>query len=104
MIYIVAGVSGSGKTTIGQLLGEVLNMPFYDADDYHSDENIDKLASGLALTDEDRLPWLKTLASEIEKWNQGKGGVFSMLGIKRILSSNSYLFTCGSNKMDFLER
>ncbi|ACK66583.1 carbohydrate kinase, thermoresistant glucokinase family [Rippkaea orientalis PCC 8801] len=66
MIYIVMGVSGSGKTTIGQKLSEKLNYLFYDADDFHPIENIEKMRQGIALTDCDRQPWLKRLQDLIE--------------------------------------
>lgn len=55
------GVSGSGKSTIGKLLGERTGWSFYDADDFHPTANIDKMHGGIALTDGDRLPWLTAL-------------------------------------------
>ena len=60
---VVMGVSGSGKSTFGKKLAERLGYQFVDADDYHSAENKQKMASGVALTDEDRKPWLLSLAS-----------------------------------------
>ena len=56
------GVSGSGKTTIGELLSQALGWPFYDADDFHPPANVDRMRQGIALTDEDRQPWLAALA------------------------------------------
>jgi gluconokinase len=58
---IVIGVSGSGKTTVSRLLSEQLGWAYYDADDYHSIENITKMAKGKPLTDFDREPWLDRL-------------------------------------------
>jgi carbohydrate kinase (thermoresistant glucokinase family) len=55
------GVSGCGKTSIGRLVSELLDIPFYDADDYHSDGNILKMTHGIPLNDADRLPWLYNL-------------------------------------------
>jgi len=55
------GVSGSGKTTVGRLLSEVLGWKYYEADDYHSSANIEKMRSGIPLDDADRRPWLETL-------------------------------------------
>ncbi|MGA7194223.1 MAG: gluconokinase [Anaerolineales bacterium] len=58
MIIIIMGVSGAGKTTIGRLLAKELSWNFYDADDFHSVANKDKMSRGVALTDEDRADWL----------------------------------------------
>lgn len=60
------GVSGSGKTTIGQLLAQDLGWPFSDGDDFHPQANIDKMRQGLPLTDEDRDSWLTTLRHHID--------------------------------------
>ena len=63
-ILIVMGVSGSGKTTIGEWLSAKLGCPFLDADDFHPPDNVRKMAVGEALTDEDRWPWLEILAGK----------------------------------------
>ena len=55
------GVTGVGKTTIGKLLAEKTGWPLYDADDYHSAANVEKMRAGIPLTDEDRWPWLDRL-------------------------------------------
>ena len=60
VIYIM-GVSGSGKTTIGQQLSAATGYVFYDADNFHTKENVAKMHTGIALTDEDRWPWLKNI-------------------------------------------
>jgi len=65
MMIILMGVSGSGKSVIGIELSKQLDWPFYDADDYHSEANKKKMHAGIPLTDEDRLPWLKTLSDMI---------------------------------------
>jgi 6-phosphogluconate dehydrogenase len=59
-IYIM-GVSGSGKTTIGKLLSQKMNIPFVDGDDYHPASNINKLKSGIPLNDNDREGWLHSI-------------------------------------------
>ena len=61
------GVSGSGKTTIGQLLSAELICSFIDGDDFHPPVNIKKMSSGEALTDEDRWPWLEILTDKIQE-------------------------------------
>ena len=55
--------AGCGKTTVGSLVAQELSLPFYDADDFHSQENKAKMGSGTSLTDEDRYPWLNTLSN-----------------------------------------
>lgn len=61
LLLVIIGVSGAGKTTLGKLLAEKLACPFYDADNFHSPENIRKMAAGTPLTDADREPWLEVL-------------------------------------------
>lgn len=63
MKIIVAGVSGSGKTTIGMLVAQRLGYEFADADAFHPAENIAKMSAGVPLTDEDRAGWLDTLGA-----------------------------------------
>ncbi len=60
-VIFIIGVSGCGKSTIGKLLSQDLNIPFFDGDDFHSKNNIKKMASGQSLNDEDRHDWLETL-------------------------------------------
>ena len=67
MIVIVAGVSGSGKTTVGALLAGQLGWRFADADDFHPAANVAKMRAGVPLTDEDRWPWLQAIADEIDR-------------------------------------
>lgn len=61
LLVVVMGVSGSGKTTVGELLAQRLGLPFADADQFHSKANIAKMAAGVPLTDEDRWPWLESI-------------------------------------------
>ena len=58
---ILMGVSGSGKTVVGELLSQKLGWPFFDGDDFHPKENVDKMAAGIPLDDDDRTPWLLNL-------------------------------------------
>jgi 6-phosphogluconate dehydrogenase len=82
MIYIVFGVSGIGKTSIGKLLAIQLVIPFYDADDFHPKVNIEKMSEGKPLNDLDREPWLKLLGTKIKEWNDYKGTVLACSALK----------------------
>jgi len=66
VVVIVMGVSGSGKTTVGQRLAAALGWRFRDADDFHPPANIAKMTAGIPLTDEDRGPWLAVLRELLE--------------------------------------
>lgn len=81
-LVVVMGVSGSGKTTIGAALAQRLRVPFADADDFHPQANIDKMSAGIPLTDDDRGPWLATIATWLADHAAG-GGVASCSALKR---------------------
>lgn len=66
-IIVVMGVSGVGKTTIGQKLAADLNIPFYDGDDFHPLANITKMQQGIPLNDDDRRSWLHSLHALMQK-------------------------------------
>lgn len=76
MIVILMGVSGSGKTTIGRKLAQDLKGPFYDADNYHSPANREKMGRGIPLTDEDRISWLQILHDEMKIWDAENSRTF----------------------------
>jgi carbohydrate kinase (thermoresistant glucokinase family) len=67
MVVIVMGVAGSGKTTVGSRLAGDLGWAFYDADDFHSDESVRKMASAIPLNDDDRRPWMEGLCALIAR-------------------------------------
>jgi gluconokinase len=67
MKIIVMGVAGAGKSTVGIMLARELGWDFFDADDFHSDANREKMARGAALTDEDRAEWLATLQTVLRE-------------------------------------
>ncbi|WP_438395463.1 gluconokinase [Caballeronia sp. DA-9] len=84
MILIVMGVSGCGKTTIGEMLAERLKCDFADADSFHSQANKDKMHKGIPLTDDDRWPWLNAIrASIVEKRADGTTHVYACSALKR---------------------
>lgn len=65
IILVIVGVSGSGKTALGQALASRLNWPYHEADDFHPAANIEKMRRGQPLCDEDRQPWLMALREKI---------------------------------------
>ena len=76
MIVVLMGVSGVGKTTLGRLLSARTGWKFEDADDYHSEENRQKMAAGISLTDADRGPWLNALHERMLQCCQKGESVF----------------------------
>ncbi|WP_245297179.1 MULTISPECIES: gluconokinase [Rhodomicrobium] len=83
-VVIVMGVSGSGKSTIGTLLASRLQWTFEDADWLHPAANVDKMQSGIPLTDEDRRPWLAAVAAWIDAARgSGERGVVACSALKR---------------------
>ena len=84
MVIILMGVSGAGKTTVGRLLAEDLKWRFIDGDEYHPQANVEKMSRGIALTDEDRLPWLETLRALIHKLIlKGAHGIIACSALKK---------------------
>ena len=84
MIVVLMGVSGAGKTTIGALLSQRLGWPLLDADDFHPPGNIEIMRSGIALTDEDRWPWLHAIAAWIDATRRvGNHAVVACSALKR---------------------
>lgn len=75
------GVSGSGKSTVGELLGARIGLPYHDGDDLHPQVNIDKMAAGQPLSDADRWPWLQLIGEWLSE--HPAGGVIGCSALKR---------------------
>lgn len=83
-LYVIMGVSGSGKTTIGPQLARALDVPFIDGDDLHPPANVERMAAGIPLTDEDRRPWLLAIAARLrESQRAARGLVVACSALKR---------------------
>ena len=81
--FIVMGVSGCGKSSVGKALAQSLGWDFYDADDFHPPENIAKMAGGIPLDDSDRAPWLAALHNLISSsLIQNRPGVLACSALK----------------------
>ncbi|HEX5304164.1 MAG TPA: gluconokinase [Streptosporangiaceae bacterium] len=84
MIVIVAGASGSGKSTVGALLAGRLGWRFADGDEFHPAANVEKMRTGVPLTDEDRWPWLRAIAAWMdERIAAGEQAVVTCSALKR---------------------
>ena len=83
MFIILMGVSGWGKTTVGKKLANALDLPYYEGDAFHPQENVEKMASGIPLTDEDRAGWLEKLSELIHaRLQEGASGILSCSALK----------------------
>ncbi|AJY11707.1 gluconokinase [Burkholderia dolosa] len=84
MILIAMGVSGAGKSRIGEMLAERLSCSYTDGDAFHSAANKEKMHHGIPLTDDDRWPWLRAIRAAIEeKQRAGETAVFTCSSLKR---------------------
>ena len=84
VIVVLMGVSGSGKSTVAALLAAALGCQFQEGDDLHPPENVAKMRGGTPLTDADRMPWLRKIAEEIDRWRaRGECGVLTCSALKR---------------------
>ncbi|XP_006011919.1 probable gluconokinase [Latimeria chalumnae] len=95
MILIVMGVSGSGKTTVGMQLANKLGWKFLDADDYHPEENKEKMAKRIPLNDQDRVPWLCTLHEEIIR--EASSGQNVILACSALKKAYRKILACGAS-------
>ncbi len=83
-LYVVMGVSGSGKSLIGAALARALGIDFVEGDEYHPAENVERMSAGVPLTDDDRVLWLRTIAVRIREAKDASTGlVMSCSALKR---------------------
>jgi len=83
MICLVMGVTGSGKSTVGQMLAERLGWMYREADDFHSASNKEKMHKGIPLSEADRLPWLEAMYQELRALNaKGKNVVLACSALR----------------------
>jgi gluconokinase len=84
VVIILMGVAGSGKTTVGRIIASRLGWQFADGDNYHSAANIEKMANGIPLTDEDRTAWLESLRNLIADWlRAGQSALLACSALKQ---------------------
>ncbi len=82
---VVMGVSGTGKSTVGQALADRLGRPFLEGDAFHPEGNVAKMSAGTALTDDDRWPWLRTLRDEMSTHaDAGESTVVACSALRRV--------------------
>jgi gluconokinase len=102
-VFVLMGVSGSGKSTVGRLLATRLGWQYADADDFHSAANVAKMAAGHPLTDDDRWPWLQSIAAWIDvRIAKREPGVVTCSALKRKYRDllrrpeAQFVYLCGS--------
>jgi gluconokinase len=82
---IVMGVSGSGKSSVGEKIAEALHLPFVEGDALHPASNVEKMSKGIPLTDEDRMPWLDRIGEAMKaSLAKGEGTIVSCSALKHI--------------------
>jgi gluconokinase len=83
LMLVLMGVCGCGKNTIGELLRDEMQWPFYDGDDYHPPANVEKMRRGEPLNDEDRYPWLEILAQQATGWLEQGDSLLASSALKQ---------------------
>jgi len=98
--YVVMGVAGAGKSAVGAALAEALGVSFVEGDAYHPAMNVQRMASGIPLTDADRLPWLHALAARLREAEETATGlVVACSALKR---SYREVLRAGSASVKFI--
>jgi gluconokinase len=103
VLIVVMGVAGVGKTTVGRLVAEELGLPFYDTDSLHSDANREKMAAGVPLTEEDREPWLRTVAEHMTTWEAEGGAVVACSALRDAHRAQLSVAAPGNVRFVFLD-
>jgi gluconokinase len=99
--YVIMGVAGSGKTTIGAALARALATPFLEGDELHPPANVERMARGIPLTDDDRRPWLLAIAQQLrDAQRAGLGLIVTCSALKR--SYRDLLRTAGGAGLQFV--
>ena len=99
--YVIMGVAGSGKTTIGAALARALAAPFLEGDELHPPANVERMAQGIPLTDDDRRPWLLAIAQQLrDAQRAGLGLVVTCSALKR--SYRDLLRSAGGAGLQFV--
>lgn len=102
--YVVMGVSGCGKTSVGEAIAERLGLEFIEGDALHPQDNIAKMSAGIPLTDEDRFPWLDRIGAEIvASFDRGKSIVVSCSALRKIYRDRLRTFARSRLTFIFLE-
>ena len=83
-VIVMMGVAGTGKSTVGRALADATGWVFLDADDFHSEENLQKMRRGVPLTDVDRWPWLRELSEKLRTYQaKGEGCILACSALKQ---------------------
>ena len=100
VVLVFTGVSGSGKTTVGSLFAKKTGAVFYEGDEFHPPENIDKMRRGVPLTDDDRAEWLRTLKDIITK--SLEKGTFTVIACSALKAAYRDLLQGGDSRVKFV--
>jgi gluconokinase len=104
MIYIVMGVSGCGKSSVGEAVAVHLGLAFLEGDALHPESNVEKMSRGIPLTDEDRFPWLDRIGVEMAAaLAEGRGLVVSCSSLKKVYRERLRGFAHGRLTFIFLK-
>lgn len=100
VLVVIMGVAGSGKTTVGRELARAFGWGFHDADDCHPPANVDKMRQGVALTEEDRRPWLETLGAMLARWRES--GVDAVLACSALTARSREILRARTPELVFV--